>query len=239
MHTVLFRSLGSQPPLLSIHLLQRLSARPNQPRDRPPRGQSGGRRAAVLEGVPVAARCAGAGGAAVEAAALPPADRMVPAGPATARPRVAALRPAAANASAAVWGQMRIANAVSSSALIASNCLSSSDPIILLLSRITWNSTGRTSAIDRSLSRCSLVGTASLLSESKQEDASHELHNLDRIMAHLMRKELRAFTSRTQYERLLAAVQAAQQPNAWRTLAVPASQLLKWENEVKSLHSLR
>ena len=83
-----------------------------------------------------------------------------------------------------------------------------------------------------------LIGSALyLLLQSGQEDAAHELHNLDRIMTHLLRKESRSFTSRAQYERLLAAVREARKPNRTTGLTVPDSQLAAWESELSSLIS--
>jgi hypothetical protein len=88
----------------------------------------------------------------------------------------------------------------------------------------------------RPISVSLLVGSAIyLLSESKQEDASHELHNLDRIMTRLLRRESRASTSRMQYRRLLSAVQAAQAPNRTRGLHVPQEQLSNWDVGIRSL----
>jgi hypothetical protein len=81
-----------------------------------------------------------------------------------------------------------------------------------------------------------LIGSALyLLSESKQDDASHELHNLDRIMTHLLRHESRAATSRTQYQRLLSALQTAQLPDRNGGLNVPVTKLSEWEIGVKAL----
>src|SRR6185312_16482065 len=75
---------------LSTHLIQRLLALPYQPHDRPPCAELRRRRAAVRHGVAIAARCAGALGAAVEAAALAPADRVVAAEATVTRARAAA-----------------------------------------------------------------------------------------------------------------------------------------------------
>jgi len=81
-----------------------------------------------------------------------------------------------------------------------------------------------------------LIGSALyLLAESKQEDAAHELHNLDRIMTHLLRKESRDATSRKQYERLLKAIQDARKPGRTTGLQVPPDQLATWEKEVNKL----
>jgi hypothetical protein len=81
-----------------------------------------------------------------------------------------------------------------------------------------------------------LIGSAIyLLLQSGQEDAAHELHNLDRIMTHLLRQESRSFTSRSQYERLLNAVRAAQQPQRSAGLKVPADSLGAWEKQLESL----
>ena len=78
-----------------------------------------------------------------------------------------------------------------------------------------------------------LIGSALyLLAESKQEDAAHELHNLDRIMTHLMRRESRDATSRRQYERLLEAVKAARKPGRATGLQVSEAQLAAWEKEI-------
>jgi hypothetical protein len=71
-----------------------------------------------------------------------------------------------------------------------------------------------------------------VLDESKQEDAAHELHNLDRIMTHLMRRESRDATSRRQYERLLEAVKAARKPGRATGLQVSEAQLAAWEKEI-------
>ncbi|MEQ1764260.1 MAG: hypothetical protein ABL984_14105 [Pyrinomonadaceae bacterium] len=81
-----------------------------------------------------------------------------------------------------------------------------------------------------------LIGSALyLLSESKQDDASHELHNLERIMTHLLRRESRAATSSKQYERLLAALETAQKPGRTTGLAIPAPQLSEWKETVQLL----
>jgi hypothetical protein len=81
-----------------------------------------------------------------------------------------------------------------------------------------------------------LIGSALyLLAESKQEDAAHELHNLDRIMTHLLRKESRDATSKAQYQRLLAAIKGAQEPNRTTGLQVPKQQIESWEKAVTSL----
>jgi hypothetical protein len=81
-----------------------------------------------------------------------------------------------------------------------------------------------------------LVGSALyLLLQSGQKDAAHELHNLERIMTHLMRPDSRLFTSRSQYLRLLAAVRAARVPNRVAGLTVPASQLEEWERELNKM----
>lgn len=81
-----------------------------------------------------------------------------------------------------------------------------------------------------------LIGSALyLLSESKQEDAAHELHNLDRIMTHLLRRESRDATSRRQYERLLVAIKAARKPGRTTGLEVPEDQLAAWEKDVGQL----
>ncbi len=88
----------------------------------------------------------------------------------------------------------------------------------------------------RPISVSLLIGSAIyLLSESKQEDASHELHNLDRIMTHLLRPESFAATSKTQYSRLLAAVQAARSIVRLRGLDVPPTHLAEWESKIKAI----
>jgi len=81
-----------------------------------------------------------------------------------------------------------------------------------------------------------LIGSAIyLLLESGQEDAAHEVHNLERIMTHLLRSESRSFSSRSQYERLLEAVRTAQQPHRTGGLKVQASRLKEWESAVQLL----
>jgi hypothetical protein len=81
-----------------------------------------------------------------------------------------------------------------------------------------------------------LIGTALyLLAESKQEGAAHELHNLDRIMMHLLRKESRDATSQWQYQRLLAAIKAAKDPTRTGGLRVPKEQLESWEKAIDYL----
>jgi hypothetical protein len=62
----------------------------------------------------------------------------------------------------------------------------------------------------RAVSVSLLTGSALyLLLQFGQEDAAHERHNLERIMTHLLRPESRSFSSRSPYERLLKAVEAA------------------------------
>jgi hypothetical protein len=81
-----------------------------------------------------------------------------------------------------------------------------------------------------------LIGSAIyLLSESKQEDASHELHNLDRIMDRLLRLESFRVSSTAQYRRLLDAVQSAKLPNRVSGLDVPAEQLVGWEFKLREM----
>ena len=81
-----------------------------------------------------------------------------------------------------------------------------------------------------------LVGSALyLLYESKQEDAAHELHNLDRIMTRLLRDESRAFSTKSQYERLLAGVRYAQQPSRTGGLAIPGQKLQEWDRRLQAL----
>jgi hypothetical protein len=81
-----------------------------------------------------------------------------------------------------------------------------------------------------------LIGSAIyLLLQSGQEDAMHELHNLDRIMTLLLRPESRASTSRSQYERLLNTVIAAQMPDRTAGLVVPDSELKSWEHTLRLL----
>ena len=75
-----------------------------------------------------------------------------------------------------------------------------------------------------------LVGSAIyLLYESKQDDAAHELHNLDRIMTRLVRQESRKFSTKTQYDRLLAGVRYAQKSERTGGLAIPVEKLKEWE----------
>ncbi len=92
----------------------------------------------------------------------------------------------------------------------------------------------------RPISVSLLIGSAIyLLLESGQENAAHELHNLDRIMTRLSQKESRLFTSRSQYNRLLTAVRAARDPNkSGGGLVVPDSQLAAWESVLLSLVGL-
>lgn len=81
-----------------------------------------------------------------------------------------------------------------------------------------------------------LIGSALyLLVESKQEDAAHELHNLDRIMTQLLRKESRDAAPGKQYVRLLEAIREARQPGRTTGLQVSAAQLATWESEVDKL----
>jgi hypothetical protein len=81
-----------------------------------------------------------------------------------------------------------------------------------------------------------LIGSAIyLLLQSGQEDAGHELHNLDRIMTRLLRTDSRRFTSRSQYERLLAAVHMARQPGRSAGLKVPDADLVGWESALQRL----
>lgn len=88
----------------------------------------------------------------------------------------------------------------------------------------------------RPLSVSLLIGSALyLLLASGQGDAAHELHNLERIMTHLLRKDSRASASREQYERLYAALQSAQQQPHTGGLDVPPLQLIAWSKEVASL----
>jgi hypothetical protein len=88
----------------------------------------------------------------------------------------------------------------------------------------------------RDVSVSLLVGSALyLLYESKQEDAAHELHNLDRLMTRLVRPESRAFSTRTQYERLLAGVLYAQQAGRSGGLDISTEKLLSWESSLRAL----
>jgi len=88
----------------------------------------------------------------------------------------------------------------------------------------------------RAVSVSLLVGSALyLLYESKQDDAAHELHNLDRLMTRLIRPETREFSTKTQYERLLAGVRHAQQPNRYGGLAIPAEKLAEWATSLSKL----
>jgi hypothetical protein len=81
-----------------------------------------------------------------------------------------------------------------------------------------------------------LIGSALyLLLQSKQKNAAHELHNLDRIMTHLLRKESRDATSRKQYQRLLTAIDDASKPGRTTGLQVPSDQLDAWAKGVKDL----
>jgi len=83
-----------------------------------------------------------------------------------------------------------------------------------------------------------LIGSALyLLLQSGQDDAAHELHNLDRIMNHLLRPESYAATSRLQYERLIEAVKSARDPKRTGGLRVPESLLEAWEKKLKVLTS--
>ena len=88
----------------------------------------------------------------------------------------------------------------------------------------------------RAISVSLLVGSALyLLLQSEQEDATHELHNLDRIMTRLLQPDARAYTSRRQYERLLAGVRAAREPKRSAGLHVDNEQLEAWEQSIAAL----
>jgi hypothetical protein len=79
-----------------------------------------------------------------------------------------------------------------------------------------------------------LIGSAIyLLLVSDQKEASHELHNLDRIMTLLLRRESKSLEWRSQYERLLEALRAARSGHRNAGLSVPDSQLGRWEKEVE------
>jgi hypothetical protein len=83
-----------------------------------------------------------------------------------------------------------------------------------------------------------LIGSALyLLLESKQQDAAHELHNLERIMKILQRKEARLASSRTQYELLNAAVNTALIPKP-TGVTVPSVTLNAWSSALTSLMNL-
>ena len=88
----------------------------------------------------------------------------------------------------------------------------------------------------RAVSVSLLVGSALyLLYESKQEDAAHELHNLDRLMTRLVRPETHEFSTKTQYERLLSGVRHAQQPGRTGGLAIPTEKLKEWDASLSKL----
>ena len=81
-----------------------------------------------------------------------------------------------------------------------------------------------------------LIGSALyLLLQSKQKNAAHELHNLDLIMTHLLRKDSRNATSRKQYERLLEALKTASEPGRTTGLQVRRDQLDVWVKGVEDL----
>ena len=74
-----------------------------------------------------------------------------------------------------------------------------------------------------------------LLLQSGQKDAAHELHNLDRIMTHLLRPDAARWTSALQYQRLLDAVRKAQQPNRTAGLTVEPGKLKEWEGKLDTI----
>lgn len=85
----------------------------------------------------------------------------------------------------------------------------------------------------RPISVSLLIGSALyLLLASKQKDKAHELHNLDRIMALLLRDDAFSASSREQYSALLSAVSEARNPNRDGGLTVDEGKLRKWEQKL-------
>lgn len=81
-----------------------------------------------------------------------------------------------------------------------------------------------------------LTGSALyLLYESKQKDAAHELHNLDRIMTLLIDPKTHKFSTQTQYKRLLDGVRYSQQPIRDTGLKIPPKKLQEWEEVLTEL----